>query len=547
MIIRIFQYLIILAFIIRTFRNLLYQSFLWQLKEYRLDRMLAHFKTEQGKRLILNPVSIVKWILFVPGVGIIAYSYLAKIPLQTFGLVIVIIFFSFWIIWIIEAGRNISELLARGWKLPKLSLRMVGILIVNFIFCFGLIAVEDKQTFLLYAPVLDILLAPVLALTVLIFAVPTSCIKKVVIHLAKRKMAQYKNLIVIGVTGSFGKTTTKEFLATILSDKFNCLKTEGYHNTELAIAKTILGKLSHKHECFIVEMGAYRKGEIKAICNMVKPKIGIITGINQQHLELFGSQVNLMKAKFELVEGLSNKGIAVFNLGNGYIREMISWTKDLRKDVEIRGYSRDSHKNSLLAVSEIDVSPNKMSFNLAYKRKKIACVTKLSGLQNLDSILAASTVAVKLGLKLTDIKKVVSKLQSPTHTMRIIKRFRATLIDDTFNANPDGVLAGLEYLNLFNGKKYLVLTPLIELGKTAAVIHQSIGRKAASICDGIYLTNSNHKEDILEVVKRVSPKDKVIPVNIMNVEKDLNRQIKGRCTVLFSGREAGKILGKISA
>lgn len=545
MIIRIFQYLIILAFIIRTFRNLLYQSFLWQLKEYRLDRMLAHLRTEQGKRLIINPVSIVKWILFFSGVGIITYSFLTKIPLQTFGLVIVLLFFSFWLIWIVEAGRNIRELLDRGWKLPKFSLKMAGVLVVNLIFCFGLIAVEDKQTFLLYAPVLDILLAPVLALTVFIFAVPTSCIKKVVILLAQRKIAQFKNLIVIGVTGSFGKTTTKEYLATILSEKFNSLRTVGYHNTELAIAKIILGKLSHKHECFIVEMGAYKKGEIKAICNMVKPKIGIITGINQQHLELFGSLTNLIKAKFELVEGLQNGGIAVFNLGNGYIREMISWTKDLRRDIEIRGYSRDNHKNSLLAVSEIDVSPNKMSFNLAYKRKKIACVTKLAGLQNLDSILAASTVAVKLGLKLTDIKKAVSKLQSPPHTMHVIKKFCATLIDDTFNANPDGVLAGLEYLNLFNGKKYLVLTPLIELGKTAAVIHQSIGRKAASICDGIYLTNSNHKEDILEVVKRNSPKDKIIPVNISDIEKDLKVQIKRKCTVLFLGREAGKILGRI--
>ena len=141
------------------------------------------------------------------------------------------------------------------------------------------------------------------------------------IKAAKRTRTSCKKLLVIGVTGSYGKTSTKEYLAAILSEKFNVLKTREHQNSEVGISECILNELNDRHEIFVVEMGAYNRGGIKLLCDIVQPKIGVLTGINEQHMATFGSQENIIKAKYELIESLPNDGAAFFNGDNTTFQE----------------------------------------------------------------------------------------------------------------------------------------------------------------------------------------------------------------------------------
>src|SRR3990167_577205 len=133
--------------------------------------------------------------------------------------------------------------------------------------------------------------------------------KKIIIFLARMKIRRMKDLTIIGITGSYGKTTTKETIAHLLMHKYKTLKTEGNYNTLLGVAKTIIGNLKSEHEVFVCEMAAYRPGDIKIISDLIKPKIGIITAIGPMHLERFGTEENILKTKLELIESLPPDGI----------------------------------------------------------------------------------------------------------------------------------------------------------------------------------------------------------------------------------------------
>ena len=170
--------------------------------------------------------------------------------------------------------------------------------------------------------IFDILTPAIISAIVLIFQ-PISVFEKYrLIKKAKNKRKKFSNLLVIGITGSYGKTSTKEFLYTILVEKFGkdkVLKTKEHQNSEVGISNCILKELNETYEIFIVEMGAYNIGGIKLLCNIAQPKIGILTGINEQHMATFGSQENIIKAKFELINSLPEDGLAILNWDNNFI------------------------------------------------------------------------------------------------------------------------------------------------------------------------------------------------------------------------------------
>ncbi|OGG26762.1 hypothetical protein A2960_01150 [Candidatus Gottesmanbacteria bacterium RIFCSPLOWO2_01_FULL_39_12b] len=520
MILRLFTILLISSFILRTVRNLLFQSYLWQLKEYRLDRMLSYLKTTQGRKVILNPLSLIKWVLIVIGLTVIIYSYFVIGSIESSGFLILILYLLFWFIWCFEGIKSVWVLIKGGWRLPKFTVKIWLILMTSSVITFSWVYLENFGFFLTYGPLLDKLLTSVIIVSVMVLNLASWLIKKIIVILAKRKIERTKNLIVIGITGSYGKTSTKEYLSTILSSRYKVLKTEGYNNTEVAVALTILKQLNSSHEVFIVEMGAYKKGEIKAICDIVHPQVGIITGINQQHLELFGTLEKTIAAKFELIKGLRKQGKAIFNLNNKYVRKMYENAQIERKDLSVYGFSeKESYK-------VISIRPDCMIFELIYKKEKIKCQVNLYGEQNIENVIGASFTALLLGFSILEVKSAVKKLKPPIHTMRLFQGKNGRLfIDDTFNSNPDGVLAALKYLTLFRQKKYLVLTPLIELGKEALKIHEMIGEKAAVSGVSIFLTNPNYFNTFRGIAKIY--KDEELPKSGV---------------ILFEGKEAGKIL-----
>lgn len=542
-------YLIITAFIIRTIRNAFYLSFLWQLKEYRLDRMLVHLKTTQGKKLIFGPITLSKWLLLI-FIFMSFMSEYALIPNRIYifdiGLLGLYAYILFAVIWILEAILNILEVFTKGWRMPVFTSKILITLGAIFVFEFNFLFFGNIVAGIFYGPFYDKALAPLVSLLMLIFSFPTFLYRKLIIFRARKKILLMRNLIVIGITGSYGKTSAKEFLATILSEKYKVAKTPESSNTDIGIAQYIVKELQQEHEILVVEMGAYKRGEIADICNFVYPKIGIITGINEQHIELFGSIENTMMAKFELISHLVKGGHAIINIDNKYTLEMIKWAKEKRPDLDLITYSRNKLNNGdlMLFASDVKVTAGKITFVINYMKKKVSCETRLTGIQNVDNILAAVAVAYQMGMTNSQIQMGIKKIKSPDKTMKVVGKIgNLILIDDSYNANPDGVLAAIDYMRLFSGKKILVLTPLIELGKEADRIHRKLGKIALKYCDLVLLTNLNYHDAFITAASKLERETKIVPVsNIIMAKEMIMREKTNQGIVVFEGKEAGKIL-----
>jgi UDP-N-acetylmuramoyl-tripeptide--D-alanyl-D-alanine ligase len=348
-----------------------------------------------------------------------------------------------------------------------------------------------------------------------------------IIKKAKEKRARSKDLIVIGITGSYGKTSTKEFLNTILSSKFKVLSTPAHQNTDIAIAKLILEKLTKDIEIFIVEMAAYKRGEIILPCQIVKPKIGILTGINEQHLATFGSQENIIKTKFELIESLPEDGMAVFNWDNNYIKSKI---KDQKSKIPIKNQKFYSTKEKLdVWAEDIKIEKELIYFKALSKDGDSADFrVNLLGAQNVENILGAACVAKELRMSLKEISRACLKIKSWQGGIQLKKgKGELNIIDATYSANPDGVISHLEHLKIFSGKKVIIMPCLIELGKASKEVHKRIGQKIAEVCHLAIITTKERFQDITEgTIEKGMPRE-----NILFIEnpKKIFKKIKNFC------------------
>lgn len=526
---------VFLSFLIRSVRNTLYHIFLWQLKEYRVDRMITHLKTPQGKRLMFGPLTLIKWL---PLVVLISVALTNLRYLENISSVSMSAYYLFWIVLIVEASLNIKELISRGWRLPILTPKVLFILFVVFLAHILVLAQFLQYEPLLnlapivaiLSPVFDKLLAPSIAFLVILFSIPAYIYRKWILEKAKRKIEEIREIRVIGVTGSYGKTSTKEFLATILAEKYNVAKTPASQGTDIGIARYILSELTKEHEVFVVEMGAYKRGEIREMCEIVHPKVGMITGINEQHLELFGSMENTMRAKFELIESLPKDGLAVFNADNPRCREMAKWAQG--KELRIMNYE-------LGELESVKVHSQRVDF--VYRKKKLSA--HVLGEHFLGNILGALKIAEHLGLTLEQITNGVTKITPPDKTMKPYPGPNGSiLIDDTFNANPDGVLATLEYLKVYKGKKILVMAPMIELGDNAGKLHEKVGEKAAGVCDLVILTNREYYDDFQRGHNRVGGLGDLKILSGNQAVKKLKSILTKGDVAIFESKETKKIL-----
>ena len=439
----IFVFLSSLWFI-RTSKAILFWLYLWQLKEYHCGRFLDHFRTEKGKKLLFNKVLGLKIVLV----------------LLFFKFQVLVLYVAFFL-YLFEAIKWGWDFLVRRMKKPVLTkktalLIFIGLLI-EVLFLFVLFEyIKDILIFVFWLLVFDVLVPLIISTIVLSLQPLTVLARNQIIKKAKEKRGQFKDLLVIGITGSYGKTSTKEFLAAILAKRFEVLKTKEHQNSEIGVSQCILNDLKPKHEIFICEMGAYNKGGIKLLCDIAKPKIGILTGINEQHMATFGSQENIINAKYELIESLPENGLAFFNGNNKYCLEL---------------YSRTRIKK-ILYGQEVE----------------------LTGTEN---ILSAIAVAKELGMTEEEINKVVERIKNRTGGFQLKNGINGLkIIDATYSANPDGVMVHLDYLKSFPGKKVIIMPCLIELGPASKDVHKRIGKKIGEVCDLAIITTKERFEEI---------------------------------------------------
>lgn len=313
---------------------------------------------------------------------------------------------------------------------------------------------------------------------------------------AKRILREYKTLKVIGVTGSYGKTTTKFILQRILSEKFNTVATPQSFNTPMGVVRTVRGELKPQTQVFICEMGAKNVGDIKEICDIAHPCLAVITSVGAQHLDTFKTVDNVFKTKFELADEVFKNGGEVFV--NGSSAEIESRVKE---DSKYRVYGLD---NSLRYYAEnIKYSKNGSSFDLCLDGERIPVTTKLLGLHSVNNIVAAAAVAYTLGVEPSQIQFAVSALKPTEHRLEL-KPWQngSRLLDDAYNANPEGCLEAVRVLGSFEGMRKVIITPgLIELGSREYECNYNLGLEAAKYCDEIILVGKNRSKPIREAVE----------------------------------------------
>lgn len=452
---------------------------LWYVKEYRPDRMIIHLRrTVQGK-----------WIYFPK------------------------------------------------WKIPPLSTKTVVL---------ALLLLCSETTLFLFLPydvlmrlvIIDLVLFPMSFIYVALLRIPTFLYHLYKIQKAKKLLGSHTWKSVIGITGSFGKTSTKEFLSTILSSKYTVLKTELSRNSAIGISETVLSKLTSQ-QMFVVEMGAYKIGEIRDMTNLVHPEVGIISAINAQHQDLFGTIETTMKAKYELLAGLTGKRIAVINADNEYCHTMGTWAKRDGCDVWYVTKDKKVHPEARCWVENIIADTSSCTFTVCYGNQMKRITVGIRGEHFVTNIALSIAAAIASGMTFYEATKAAQTIQSVDRVMQLSKGSQGEiLINDTFNNNPDAAIAAIRYLKQFKKKKLLIFQPMIELGAYTDSGHTLVGQLAGTVCDEIILTNSNFSNAFIVGVKEVNSG---LQVHIFSPKKAASyiRSIVGKeDAILFKGKEA---------
>ena len=356
-------------------------------------------------------------------------------------------------------------------------------------------------------------------------------VERIVYHhferMAKNKLKSMPNLKIVGVTGSYGKTSSKNILNDILNIKYNCLATPKSLNTFNGLMITINNKLSKFDDVFIAEMGAYVKGEINGLCKLVNPNYGIITSIGTAHLETFGSEENILNGKMELAEYLPSDGAVVFNYD----------------DKKQRGYKfkKENHAKVLwvgLDNDDLDVSGSNIkasykgtTFDVKFKgdKKTYKFETKLLGNHNVYNILQALALGKEFGIEVKDLIQAVKRVNVVEHRLELKKFPTFYQIDDAYNSNPVGAKSALDVLDLMNGKKVVVTPGMIELGSREEELNKEFGKQIADVADEVILVGEKRTKPIYDgLIEKKYKKEKIHVLNDVRDAYTLLNELKDK-------------------
>ena len=397
-----------------------------------------------------------------------------------------------------EQSVNAKVPLKKTKRLVRLCITYCVLLAV---ITFGIISLANVVAFAIGNEVVGLLryavicLLPLLMPYILFVAYLINEPFEILVSRYYRKKAVQKldgiDVIRIGVTGSAGKTSVKEILKTILSQKFRVLATPASFNTPLGIARAVK-TLDSTHDIFIAEMGARSKGDIKELAQMVKPNFGVLTGINNQHLETFGSIEKTCETKFELFENLAVGGVGFFSSDNENSLKLMDKFGGEKYSAGL------NDMDNLVTATEVKTDERGTSFTLNVRGERgVKCWTVLLGKHSIKNICLAAAVAYKLGMTPKEICAGINRIQSIGHRLELMPNNKnIVIIDDSYNSNEEGVASAMEVLDTFKGRK-IVLTPgLVELGKEENIANFRFGKTLASHAD-IVIVIGRHNAEML--------------------------------------------------
>lgn len=487
-------------------RRLFFHISVFQLKEFRFDRYFSWLKTQEGLNILLHPWSLIKYILLI---------FLFWPKLFSFC------FYGFFSIYLWESVYALFEIITWRFKRPRLTIKITILIALSIIVAavIASIAIIHTTNWLTNLSLFNnqlvkqlLIIDRLLILIIMVEVVLLNILNNILRRRAYEKLSQLlnknKGLKIIAITGSYGKTSTKNFLHTLLTGHIPLITVPQNINTEIGIANFILENLHSSHKIIIVEIGAYKKGEIEHIGSILKPDISILTAISNQHLDLFGSQQNIIEAKFEIGKILNPKGTLIINSDSRLIMSYINRFQKIRPDVKIRTVSIQKSANyyaTQISNTPLNGPSQGTSFTLNTKNLTIELKTHLVSPSFITNLLLAIAAAREINVKISHIVSKIVCISQPDHTLRIYKNplKNNIIIDDSYSANEIGILEAINIAAKSRLKnKIVIFRPLIELGKDSDRTHQKIASKMSKVFTYIIATSYDYVNIITEVLKK---------------------------------------------
>lgn len=312
---------------------------------------------------------------------------------------------------------------------------------------------------------------------------------------ARQRLAQRPELISVGITGSYGKTSVKFITAEILRQRFNVLATPGSYNTPMGICIVVNNKLKAEHQILVLEMGMRYRGDIRELCNIAPPDIAVVTDVGVAHLETMGTVENIAREKGDILEYMKPDGVAVLNIDNPYVAEMAArapgrvWRVSIKDDPSADIRARNIKYSSEGASFEVE---DEAGGTYLFK-------TKLLGRHNVLNILLGIAVGRQMGLRLRQMAHGVSRAEPVQHRLQLSRKGDITVIDDAFNSNPVGARNAVEVLGAFVSGRRVIVTPgMVELGERQWEENRRLGEYIAQHVDLAVLVGEKQTAPIVE-------------------------------------------------
>jgi len=336
-------------------------------------------------------------------------------------------------------------------------------------------------------------------------------IHKKYIYATKQKLKKYPNVKVIGVTGSYGKTTTKEFITQILKSKYIVKCTPKSYNTPMGISKFILDTDLRNVDILVIEMGAVRVGDIRVLCDIVHPCVGVITSIGKQHLDTFKSMDNIIKTKLELFDHIiKNNGHIIyminpyFDIINYNNKSIICVNNAVNNDNKVAcGDNYCIYNKFLFNIMKYDKNGANLQYLDIYNKIVGYLSTMLIGYGYIVDICLAVSVGVYFGIDFSDISKVVNNLGYIDNRLELKQgRNGASVIFDAYNSNENSFIEMINVSKMFDAKYKILITPgIVELGKQQYQINKKLSSIASGVFDEIWIINKVNKYAFIDGVK----------------------------------------------
>lgn len=487
----IFSVLFAVVYVLRT----IHYTHMFQLNSYKPKVQLKWLKNNMGA-FIKNSLPLIFLTVFSFFIPMLYDLLLIASSEDPNGFVCGTISYHFWVIDIVFVVGLIIAIvlnLPKKAKKPLVYTNRVKRLLVTCALVFVLLCCllrwvnysNGLQPFLL---MLVLIASPLLLLLCNLINKPIELsINRYYINDAKKMLKEHSNLTVIGVTGSYGKTSVKYILGTLLEAKYNVLITPESFNTPLGVTKTVRSSLRATHDIFVCEMGAKNVGDIKEICDIVYPQHGIITSVGPQHLESFKSLDNVKKTKFELADALPAYGKLFLN-GEDENIKAVSHPHD--------AITYGLNDSCDYYADEITVTSAGTSFVVKHGDEAVPFTVALIGAHNVINIVGAIAICCEMGIELKKLPPYARKIKAVEHRLQLTKRGKTTVVDDAYNSNPSGAKAALDAISLFQGKKIIVTPGMIELGSVQFEENRKFGENIAKVCDFAVLVGKKQAEPI---------------------------------------------------